>query len=99
MSILSLGLVVVANGRLRTLTHPSCPPTNGLVMEDRLAWIDLDIPEQLANRREHLIKLEAQLPTTTHPIDLENLQMAIGSTQAVIVFNEKFMELFPEKFK
>lgn len=67
------------------------------IVEDRLAWIDLPPKELIENRRYHLAELEIDLAAATHPIDIENIQMQIGQCQAVIVFEEKMLELFPDR--
>lgn len=87
----------LVDGRLRTHTHPGRPPSYGVVMETKTPhWTELGNREILANRREHLVELKAQLPTTPHPIDKENLLMNIGQTEAVIEFCERYLELFPD---
>jgi len=62
-------------------------------MEDRLAYLELDYGPMADNRRAHLLTLEAKIPTTTHPIDLENLLMSINSTKAIITFCEGVLKL------
>ena len=66
-------------------------------MEDRLAWIDLPPKELIENRQMHLVELESDLASATHPIDIENIQMSIGRCKAVIKFEEECTKLFPDR--
>ena len=60
-------------------------------------WTELPSKELLQNRRDHLMEVESDLAVATHPIDIENIQMDIGRTRAVIAFEEECTKLFPDR--
>ncbi len=59
-------------------------------------WTELGREDLIQNRQEYLVELEAELETATHPIDVENLQMRIHSTKAVIICEQGIIKLLSE---